>query len=60
MVIVTFANKSYKMKSSEDIDQDNMEVLKAKIRVIKGVDLYDPIQVAKICLVLNVIVPKKL
>jgi hypothetical protein len=31
-------------RSSDDIDQDKMIALEARIRVIKGVDLYDPVQ----------------
>jgi hypothetical protein len=54
-----FANESYKAKSSDSIDQDKMDVLEAKIRVIEGVDLYDPIWAAEMCLVPNVVVPKK-
>jgi hypothetical protein len=33
--------------------------LEARIRAIEGVDLYDPVRAAKICLVPNVVVPKK-
>ena len=36
-----------------------MEVLEAKIRVTEGVDLYDPIWESEMCLVPNVVVPKK-
>jgi hypothetical protein len=35
-----FANESHKAKSYDSIDQDKMEALEAKIRVIEGVDLY--------------------
>jgi len=35
-----------------------MVVLEAKIRAIKGVDLYDPVQAVEMCLVLNVVVSK--
>jgi len=58
-VMDAFANKSYKAKSSDSIDQDNMEALEARIIVIKGVDLYDPVQAAETCLVPNVVIPKK-
>jgi hypothetical protein len=34
-------------------------MLKARVRTIKDVDLYDHIQATKVCLVLNVVVPKK-
>jgi hypothetical protein len=36
-----------------------MTVLEAKIRAIKGVNLYNLVGAVKICLVPNVIVPKK-
>jgi hypothetical protein len=36
-----------------------MMVLEAKIRAIKGVNLYNLVGAVKICLVPNVIVPKK-
>jgi hypothetical protein len=39
-----FANESLKAKSSDSIDQDKMMVLEARIKVIEGVDLYDPIR----------------
>lgn len=58
-VMDAFANESYKAKSSDSVDQDKMEALEARIRVIEGVDLYDPVWAAKMCLVQNVVVPKK-
>jgi hypothetical protein len=36
-----------------------MAALEARIRAIEGVDLYDPIRAAKMCLVPNVVIPKK-
>jgi hypothetical protein len=36
-----------------------MTALEAKIKAIKGVDLYDPIQAVEICLIPNVVIPKK-
>jgi hypothetical protein len=33
-------------------------MLEAKVRAIEGVDLYDPIQVVEMCMVLNVVVLK--
>jgi hypothetical protein len=54
-----FANESHKAKSYDSIDQDKMEALEAKIRIIEEVDLYDPVQAAEMCLVSNVVVPKK-
>jgi hypothetical protein len=58
-VIDPFANKSHKTKSSDGIDQNKMAALEARIRAIEGVDLYDPVQATKMCLVPNVVVPKK-
>ena len=45
-------------RSSKDIDHDKITTLKARIRAIKRLDLYDFVQVVKICLILNVVVPK--
>jgi len=56
-VIDAFANESHKTKSSDDIDK--MAALEARIRAIEGVDLYDPVQAVEMCLVPNVVVPKK-
>jgi hypothetical protein len=36
-----------------------MAALEAKIRAIEGVDLYDPIRAAEMCLVPDMVVPKK-
>jgi hypothetical protein len=58
-VVDAFANESHKTKSSNGIDQDKMVALEAWIRAIEGVDLYDPVLAAKICLVPNVVVLKK-
>jgi hypothetical protein len=58
-VMKASANESYKAKSSDSIDQDKIEALEARLKVIEGVDLYDPIRVAEMCLVPNVVVPKK-
>ncbi|KAL3597067.1 hypothetical protein D5086_008704 [Populus alba] len=54
-----FANESHKAKPFDDIDQDKMAALEARIRAIEGVDLYDPVRAAEMCLVPNVVVPKK-
>jgi len=56
-VIDAFANESHKTKSSDDIDK--MSALEARIRAIEGVDLYDPVRAAEMCLVPNMVVPKK-
>jgi hypothetical protein len=54
-----FVNESHKTKPSDDIDQDKMAAQEARIRAIEGVDLYDPVRAAEMCLVPNVVVPKK-
>jgi hypothetical protein len=54
-----FVNESHKTKPSDDIDQDKMAALEARSRAIEGVDLYDPVRAVKMCLVANVVVPKK-
>jgi len=58
-VIDPFANKSHKTKSSNGIDQNNISALEALIRAIEGVNLYDPVRAEEMCLVPNVVVPKK-
>ncbi|XP_073262693.1 uncharacterized protein [Populus alba] len=58
-VINPFANESHKTKSSNGIGQDKMVALEARIRAIEGVDLYDPVRASEMCLVPNVVVPKK-
>lgn len=47
-----------KKKISNDIDYDKMTVLEARIKIIEGLDLYDLVQAMKICLVLNMVIPK--
>ena len=59
IVVDTFANEFYKTNSSDDIEQNKMAMLEAKIKAIKGVDLYNPVQVVKMCLVPNMVLPKK-
>ena len=53
--IYPFANESHKTKSSNG----KMATLEDRIRAIKGVDLYDLVRATEMCLVLNVVVPKK-
>ena len=36
-----------------------MVTLKVRIRVIEGVNLYEPVQVVEMCLVQNIVIPKK-
>jgi len=55
-VMEASANKSHKAKSSDNIDQAKIEALEARLKVV---DLYDPVWAAKMCLVPNVVVPKK-
>ena len=43
-VVDAFTNEFHKTKSFDDIDQDKMATLESRIRAIKGVDLYDPVQ----------------
>ena len=52
-------NESPKIRSSDGVDQDKMAALEARIRIIEGAELYDPVKAAEMCLVPNVIVPKK-
>ncbi|KAL9383620.1 hypothetical protein Peur_023943 [Populus x canadensis] len=49
IVMDASANESNKIKYSEDVEYDKISVLEAKVRVIKGIDLYDPIQVVEMC-----------
>jgi hypothetical protein len=58
-VMDAFANESHKTKSSDGIDQDKIMVLEVRIRFIEGVDLYDPVQAAKMYLVPYMVVPRK-
>jgi hypothetical protein len=58
-VMEALTNESHKAKSSGSIDQAKIEVLEARLKVIKRVDLYDPVRVADMCLVPNMVVPKK-
>jgi hypothetical protein len=40
-VVDAFANESHKTRSFDDINQDKMAALEARIRAIEGVHLYD-------------------
>lgn len=60
IIINTFTNETHIIRLSNDIDQDKMTALEARIRAIKGVDLYDLVKATKMCLVPNVVVPKNL
>ena len=59
VVMDAFANESHQAKSSDGLHQEKIATLEAKIKVIEGVDLYDPVRAIKMCLVLNVVVLKK-
>jgi hypothetical protein len=58
-VIEASANESHKAKSSDSIDQDKFDALEARLKVIEGVDLYDPVRAAEMFLVPNVVIQKK-
>jgi hypothetical protein len=59
-VVDAFATKSSKIRYSKDIiEYEKITALEARVRAIKGVDLYDPIQAVTICLVPNMVVLKK-
>ncbi|XP_024439614.1 uncharacterized protein LOC112323885 [Populus trichocarpa] len=58
-VMDAFANESHQAKSSDSLDQEKIATLEARIKVIEGVDLYDSVRAAEMCLVPNVVVPKK-
>jgi hypothetical protein len=58
-VMEASANESYQAKSSDNINQAKIEVLEARLKVIEEVDLYDPVRAIEMCLVSNVVIPKK-
>lgn len=58
-VVDAFATKSSKIRYSKDIEYEKITALEARVRAIKGVDLYDPVQAVTICLVPNMVVLKK-
>jgi len=58
-VMDAFAHESHQAKSSDNLDQEKIAVLEARIKIIEGVDLYDPVRAAEMCLVPNVVAPKK-
>jgi hypothetical protein len=58
-VIDAFANESHQAKSSDGLNQEKIATLEARIKFIEGVNLYDPVRAAEMCLVPNVVVPKK-
>ena len=58
-VIDAFANESHQAKSSDGLDQEKIVALEARIKVSEGVDLYDLVRAAEMCLVPNVVALKK-
>jgi hypothetical protein len=58
-VMEASANESYQAKSSDNINQAKIEVLEARLKVIEEVDSYDPVRAIEMCLVPNVVIPKK-
>lgn len=58
-IVDAFTNEFYKTKYSEGVNYYKITILEARLRAIKYVGLYDPVQVIKICLVLRVVAPKK-
>jgi hypothetical protein len=59
IVMEASANESYQAKSSDNINQAKIEVLEARLKVIEEVDSYDPVRAIEMCLVPNVVIPKK-
>jgi hypothetical protein len=47
VVINAFVNEPHKTKSSDDIKQDKMTTLEARIKAIEGVDLYEPVRLRR-------------
>jgi hypothetical protein len=58
MTLIKIRWHHWKLESGP-LKKDKMASLEPKIRVIEGVDLYDPVRAAKICLVPNMVVLKK-
>jgi hypothetical protein len=52
-------NESHKIKYYDDVEYDKITTSEANVRAIEGIDLYDLVQAAKICLIPNVIILKK-
>ena len=48
-----------RMKFSENIDYDKLTALEERLKAVEGADLYDPVYAAEMCLVPNVVVPRK-
>lgn len=44
----------------EEEDFNKLSVIEEILRAIEGIDLYDLVKAIEICLVLNIVVPKKL
>ncbi|XP_034892100.1 uncharacterized protein [Populus alba] len=48
-----------RMKFSENVDYDKLTALEERLKAVEGADLYDPVYAAEMCLVPNVVVPRK-
>jgi hypothetical protein len=51
--------KSQKNKMVKENGLENLVTLEERMRAIEGTNLYDPIKATKMCLVSNVVIPKK-
>jgi len=47
------------VRFSNHVGYDKWTALEERLRVIKGNDLFDPIRAAEVCLVPNIVIPKK-
>lgn len=59
MTLDIFATKSHKIKYFKDIEYDKITTLEVRVKA-EGVNLYDPVRATKMCLILNVVVSKKI
>ena len=48
-----------RMKFSENIDYDKLTALEERLKAVERADLYDPVYAEEMCLVPNVVVPRK-
>ena len=59
LTIDSTENESQKGKMVKEDDLNKFISLKQRIRAFKGIFLYDPIKAAEMCLVPNIVIPKK-
>lgn len=59
IVVDAFAIESLKIRYFKDIEYEKLAALEARVRAIKGGDLYYLVRAVRICLVPNMVVPKK-